>query len=71
LEVIIAAPFLQQPSVRTVSSIDEMRQALSGSPHTVVFSLFNEEDLREEESAEGYSISAWGQYQAAADSLRG
>jgi hypothetical protein len=48
-----------------------MRQALSGSLRTVVFSLFNEEDLREEDSAEGYSISAWGQYQAAADSLRG
>jgi hypothetical protein len=49
----------------------DMRSVLSHRENTVIFSLFNEEDLVEEDSMEGYSISAWGQYQASADALRG
>jgi hypothetical protein len=51
--------------------MEDMRRVLSHRENTVIFSLFNEEDLLEEDSMEGYSISAWGQYQASADALRG
>jgi hypothetical protein len=51
--------------------MEDMRRILSQRENTVIFSLFNEEDLLEEDSMEGYSISAWGQYQASADALRG
>ena len=34
--------------------------------------MFREDDVNEDfTDVEGYSISAWGQFQAAADSLRG
>ena len=46
-----------------------MRKTLSSSPTSVIFSLFPEEQMVDEE--EDYSIDAWGQYQAAADTLRG
>lgn len=56
----------------------EFREALAGetsstSPKkqtTVVIGIFNVEDLREEQT-DSYSVSSWGQFQAAADSLRG
>lgn len=60
-----------QPSVQRISTLEDMRRTLSSNLNTVIFSLFNDADLEEEDSTEGYSISAWGQYQAAADSLRG
>lgn len=60
-----------QPSVQLISTIKEIREIVLNNLNTIVFSLFNEEDLVEDESTEGYSIDAWGQYQAAADSLRG
>ncbi len=47
-----------------------MKTLLENNMGTVLFGLFNSEDVSEE-SFEGYTIDAWGQYQAAADSLRG
>ncbi len=47
-----------------------MKALLENNQNTILFGLFNEEDVVDE-SFEGYSIDAWGQYQAAADSLRG
>lgn len=60
-----------QPSVQRISTLEEMRRTLSNTQQPVIFSLFPEVDLQEEDSAEGYSISTWGQYQASADALRG
>lgn len=60
-----------KPSVQLISSVKEIGEVMKNNLHTIIFSLFNEEDLVEDESTEGYSIDAWGQYQAAADSLRG
>jgi len=60
-----------QPSVKRIYSMKEMHEIVAHNQNTVIFSLFNEEDLFDDNSTEGYSIDAWGQYQAAADSLRG
>jgi hypothetical protein len=48
----------------------EMKHALETNVNTVVFGLFNTNDIVDD-SFEGYSIDSWGQFQAAADSLRG
>jgi hypothetical protein len=60
-----------EPSVRYINTVEEMQRVVEGNLNTVIFSVFNEADMVEDTSAEGYSIDAWGQYQAAADSLRG
>ncbi|KAJ1430041.1 hypothetical protein B484DRAFT_449113 [Ochromonadaceae sp. CCMP2298] len=60
-----------EPSVRYIKTVEEMQRVVEGNLNTVIFSVFNEADMVEDTSAEGYSIDAWGQYQAAADSLRG
>mmetsp|Transcript_27075 Transcript_27075/g.45348 ORF Transcript_27075/g.45348 Transcript_27075/m.45348 type:complete len:673 (+) Transcript_27075:61-2079(+) len=78
-----------KPSVKRITSQQQMQELVEGNMNTIVFSLFSAEDIDgddEEEDAsvssssgadsssgamEGYSIDAWGQYQAAADSLRG
>lgn len=46
---------------------------LESTSQAVLFGLFSAQDVLDEggEAFEGYSIDAWGQYQAAADSLRG
>lgn len=61
---------VSQPSVKKLSTIKEMKALLDRNQQTVLFGLFNEEDVQDE-TFEGYSIDAWGQYQAAGDSLRG
>ena len=62
--------------MKRIASVAEMQRTLEYNLNTVIFSFFSEEDMTEEEEGgggtfEGYSIDAWGQYQAAADSLRG
>ena len=47
-----------------------MRQILSENTNTVLFGIFNNEELQEQDPEDGYSISAWGQFQASADALR-
>lgn len=71
--ICVLPPFilLVQPSVQLISSVKEIGEIMQNNLNTIIFSLFNEEDLVDDESTEGYSIDAWGQYQAAADSLRG
>ena len=54
-----------------IFSMLEIHQIVSNNQNTVIFSLFNEEDIVDDDNMDGYSIDAWGQYQAAADSLRG
>ena len=46
---------------------------LSENLNSVVFGLMNIDDTAgsADEAIEGYSIDPWGQFQAAADSLRG
>jgi len=42
------------------------------SNETIVFGLFHENDISEdEESGGGYSIDNWGQFSAVAETLRG
>ena len=57
-----------------ISTLDELKSVLQSTPVSIapilVVGLFREHELQEEVS-ETYSISAWGQFQAAADSLRG
>lgn len=50
-----------------------MKAVLSENLNTVVFGLINidEASAAADEALEGYSIDPWGQFQAAADSLRG
>lgn len=61
-----------QPSVRRANSVEEMQRILGSGLDTVVLGLFSEEDIVSEDATfEGYSFDAWGQFQAAADSLRG
>jgi hypothetical protein len=60
-----------QPSVKKLSTIQEMKALLTDNQNTILFGLFNEEEVQYDETFEGYSIDAWGQYQAAGDSLRG
>ena len=46
-----------------------MKSAISSAPNTIIFGLMD--ITQHEEVEEGYSIDAWGQFQAAADGLRG
>ena len=54
-----------------------MKATLESSLNTMVFGFFAEEDIADESDesgggmVEGYSIDDWGQFEAAADSLRG
>ena len=50
-----------------------MKAVLSENLNSVVFGLMNvdESNASADEAIEGYSIDPWGQFQAAADSLRG
>eukprot|EP01039_Chlorochromonas_danica_P001573 gene1573-1718_t len=67
------ADFLKEdslPSVKRVSSIQEMKGVLEIVTQTAVFGFFKEEDMVDE-SPEGYSIDPWNQFMAAADALRG
>lgn len=48
-----------------------MAETFQSDKNTIIFGFFPEEDLLEDGTMEGYSIDAWGQFQAAADSLRG
>jgi len=59
--------------VKPISTVKEMKKVLSENSNTVVFALMNPEDASaaSDETIEGYSIDPWGQFQAAADSLRG
>jgi hypothetical protein len=59
------------PSVQIVGSLPDAMATLKRSSKTVVLGFFSAEEMVEDDSAEGYSINAWGQFQAAADSLRG
>lgn len=46
-----------------------MKAAIGNNLNTIVFGMMN--TAEQEEAEEGYSIDPWGQFQAAADSLRG
>lgn len=48
-----------------------MKNVLEKSSSAIVFGLFDVDDIQESDAVEGYSIDPWGQFQAAADSLRG
>jgi len=63
-----------QPSVQKITSIDELKLKSQSRLKTIVIGIFDADDVAVEEDTapiEGYSIDAWGQFQAAADSLRG
>lgn len=61
-----------QPSVRIVSSLSEMKRSLKTQQKTIVLGFFGKDSMTDEDIvAEGYSVEPWGQFQAAADSLRG
>lgn len=61
-----------QPSVKVVSSLAELKQKLKKEARqAVVLGFFEIKDLAVEDSGDSYSIEPWGQFQAAADSLRG
>jgi hypothetical protein len=47
-----------------------MKSILDNVSRTAVFGFFKEEDIIDEID-EGYAIDPWGQFMAAADSLRG
>lgn len=56
-----------------VSTLSEMKQKLKKereAKKTVVLGFFAKEDIVDD-GADAYSIDPWGQFQAAADSLRG
>lgn len=56
-----------------VSTLAEMKQRLKrerDGKRTVVLGFFAEEDITDD-GGDAYSIDPWGQFQAAADSLRG
>lgn len=59
-----------QPSVRRIGSFDGVRKALKKRKTSAVLGFFESKDLTEE-STDVYSMDGWGQFQAAADSLRG
>lgn len=62
-----------KPSVRVIKTLVEMKKSLQNQISTAVIGFFseNEDMMIEEENAESYSVRPWGQFQAAADSMRG
>ena len=65
-------PSDSMPSVKIVASLSEMKQKLKKDvKHAVVLGFFDSKDVAVEDSGDVYSIEPWGQFQAAADSLRG
>lgn len=48
-----------------------LREIFSHVTGSAVIGYFDSSDIVEDLSLEGYSIDAWGQFQASADSLRG
>ena len=60
-----------KPSVRLIKSLASMKKTLQGQVSTAVIGFFSAEDLVDEEVGESYSVKPWGQFQAAADSMRG
>ena len=75
LEAAGMAQFLpadSRPSVKVVASLAEMKQALKkDAKNVVVLGFFDQKDVAVEDSGDTYSIEPWGQFQAAADALRG
>eukprot|EP01038_Epipyxis_sp_PR26KG_P004202 gene4202-5975_t len=59
-----------QPSIQAISTIKELGQVLGRNLNSVILGIFNEDEMSED-VIEGYSMDAWGQFQATADSLRG
>lgn len=63
------------PSVTVLTSMEAIRSTLSrGQDVPIVLGFFAEEDIADVDIGggdEGYDMSPWGQYQAAADALRG
>ena len=64
---ILASP---ESESTTSNSIETQTLEIKNKPSTVVIGIFNEQDF-EEEVSDTFSVSSWGQFQAAADSLRG
>jgi hypothetical protein len=61
-----------QPSVMRINSMAELKAVVEAYPTPILFGLIEEpETLDGYDSIEGYGIDAWGQFHAAADSLRG
>ena len=59
-----------RPSIRRLSSISEIQAIMKGPHQSIVLGIFESSDITEN-SVDSYSMDAWGQFQAAADSLRG
>ncbi len=56
--------------MQPILSVKEMKGWLEKISKTAIFGFFEEEDMIDD-TTEGYAIDAWGQFLAAADSLRG
>ena len=71
------AQYLQtdmQPSGIMLSTVEDLKRAFKSrsSSKASMIAFFNPEDMIEDENSENpYSVHPWGQFQAAADSLRG
>lgn len=53
-----------------VKTLAEIKDRLKKSKKTAILGFFDSSDVHDDNS-DTYSIDAWGQFQAAADSLRG
>lgn len=59
------------PSVQIIQNLDEMKSTLKTQFKTVVLGFFKSNELIQDETDETFLLSVWGQFQAAADTLRG
>ena len=60
-----------KPSVTFISKVSDIKNLLQKETKTVILGFFNPDDVIEDEGLETFSITAWGQFQATADIMRG
>eukprot|EP01041_Mallomonas_annulata_P005217 gene5217-10441_t len=59
-----------KPSVKILKTLDEVTESMKNRKRAMVLGFFGSSDVTDD-STDMYSMDAWGQFQAAADSLRG
>lgn len=61
-----------QPSVKRLLSVHDIKVVMERyHPTPMIFGIIDEPETMDDHPMDGYSIDAWGQFHAAADSLRG
>jgi len=60
-----------QSSIKKLETLSDIRKVIQSRSGVTVFGLFHESQVSVQPDTEVYSVDNWGQFQGAADALRG